>query len=312
MARPPTALGDHAFGSDSTDLKLSVLEQYLKAYTTALRSQFRELWYIDAFAGTGNRTIVHEAVEAGIFADFVPPRVERKRGSARIALGIEPAFDRLVFIDLKKTHYEALCALKGEYPQRAIDVLRGDANQMIRESIARQSWAGVRAVMFLDPYGMHLEWSTLEAIRKTGAIDVWYLVSLEGLFRQAARDRSKLTDYKRAKINAMVGATDWEEEWYPSQSQGSLLDLLAEPTASSGPGDRRSADVNAIEAYFLRRLRSLFPMVASPLRLTNKSGVQTFSLFFAISNEHPKAMGLARRLASHILSSGKASQVRRR
>ncbi len=312
MTRPPAALGDHAFGSDSTDLKLSVLEQYLKAYATALRGQFRELWYIDAFAGTGNRTIVHEGVEGGIFADFVPSRVEQKRGSARIALGIQPAFDRLVFIDLKQSHYRALCALKDEHPGRNIDVLRGDANQMIREAIAGRSWAGVRAVMFLDPYGMHLEWSTLEAIRRTGAIDVWYLVSLEGLFRQAARDRSKLTDYKRDKITAMVGASDWEDEWYPTETQVSLFDFASESATTSGPGDRRSANVGAIEAYFLRRLRGLFPMVEKPLRLTNKGGVQTFALFFAISNDSPKAMGLAKKLANHILNSGKASQVRRR
>jgi three-Cys-motif partner protein len=312
MTRPPATLGDHAFGSDSTDLKLGVLEQYLKAYTTALRSQFRELWFIDAFAGTGNRTIIHEAVEGGIFGESAPQRVEQRRGSARIALGVEPAFDRLVFIDLKPSHYRALCALRDEHPERNIEVLRGDANQMIREAIAGQSWTGIRAVMFIDPYGMHLEWSTLEAIKQTGAIDVWYLVSLEGLFRQAARDRSKLTDYKRAKITAMVGATDWEDEWYPAESEGSLFDLLSDPPQAEGPGGRRCADVAAIETYFLRRLRSLFPMVEKPLRLTNKGGVQTFALFFAISNTSPKAMGLAKRLAGHILNSGKASQVRRR
>jgi len=301
---PPRSLGDHAFGSRSTALKLEIVENYLKAYTTALRPKFRELWYIDAFAGTGNRTVIHEADEGGIFGP-VPGRVEQHRGSARIALDVEPRFDRLVFIDLNRRHWLALCALRDANPDRKIDVFRGDANEMIKAEIAKRSWAGVRAVMFLDPYGMNLEWSTLEAIRSTGAIDVWYLVSLEGLFRQAPRDRSKLTPDKRAKINAMVGATDWEEEWYPPQIQASLFDA-----PRPGLGNSRLANVDAMEAYFLRRLRGLFPMVEKPLRLTNKGGVGTFALFFAMSNSEPKAMGLARRIANHILNSGKASQVR--
>lgn len=300
----PRDLGTHAFGSASTVLKLEVLEKYLQAYTTALRPKFRELWYIDAFAGTGNRTVIYEAEEGGIFGP-VPGRVEQHRGSARIALDVEPRFDRLVFIDLNRRHWEALCALRDANPGRNIDVFRGDANEMIKAEIATRSWAGVRAVMFLDPYGMHLEWSTLEVIRRTGAIDIWYLVSLEGLFRQAARDRSKLTEYKRARINAMVGATDWEEKWYPTVGQPSLFD---DPVPTTG--ERRMADTEAMEGYVLERLRSLFPMVEKPLRLTNKSGIWTFSLFFAMSNEDPKAMGLARRIANHILNSGRASQVR--
>ncbi|TIN59694.1 MAG: hypothetical protein E5Y29_29475, partial [Mesorhizobium sp.] len=39
---------DHEFGNLSTDLKLSLVEEYLGAFTTALRSKFAELWYIDA------------------------------------------------------------------------------------------------------------------------------------------------------------------------------------------------------------------------------------------------------------------------
>jgi hypothetical protein len=46
---------DHEFGSQATELKLSVVEAYLRAFTTALRRKFPELWYIDAFAGTGER-----------------------------------------------------------------------------------------------------------------------------------------------------------------------------------------------------------------------------------------------------------------
>ena len=43
----------NAFGGNWTRDKLRILEDYLKAYTTALKNQSFRLWYVDAFAGTG-------------------------------------------------------------------------------------------------------------------------------------------------------------------------------------------------------------------------------------------------------------------
>lgn len=57
---------DHEFGDQHTELKLSIIEKYLKFFTTALRGKFNELWYLDAFAGTGTRTVRHEERAAGL------------------------------------------------------------------------------------------------------------------------------------------------------------------------------------------------------------------------------------------------------
>src|SRR5882757_4338137 len=57
---------DHEFGDQHTELKLSIVEKYLKFFTTALRGKFKEHWYIDAFAGTGSRTVRHEERAAGL------------------------------------------------------------------------------------------------------------------------------------------------------------------------------------------------------------------------------------------------------
>lgn len=79
----------HAFGGDWTQRKLAVLQRYLSAYTTALRCQPFELWYVDAFAGTGTR-VAHD-VRSGS-----PPASEPDEpralldGSARLALRTSP------------------------------------------------------------------------------------------------------------------------------------------------------------------------------------------------------------------------------
>jgi hypothetical protein len=45
----------HSYGGPWTELKLDVLKKYLNFYTDALKNQRFEKWYIDAFAGTGER-----------------------------------------------------------------------------------------------------------------------------------------------------------------------------------------------------------------------------------------------------------------
>lgn len=299
------AISDHEFGGVSTDLKLSLVGGYLSAFTTALRPSFSELWYIDAFAGTGERTVKIPGRAADILGPETEEKIERRRGSAKIAIDITPPFDRLVFIEKRLKHCAALRELKTHHAQRTIDVVPGDANAAIVHLIGSHNWAGTRAVMFLDPYGMSVDWVTLEAIQRTKAIDVWYLVSLAGLFRQATRDAEKLDSSKRSALTRMIGTSEWEAEWYNRSDRNDLFGNADERMA-------RTAEVDDMEGYFGKRLRTLFPKVLPPLRLNDARGIPQFALFFAISNPEPKAMGLATKIASHILKSGNSSQVRSR
>ena len=296
------SIAEHEFGSGSTDIKLSVVEGYLRAFNQALRPIFRDLWYIDAFAGTGERTERVEASEASLFDPGSRERVERRRGSARIAIDIKPAFDRITFIEKNPKHCAALEALRAEHPGRSIEVRNGVADTEIRSLIAGQSWTSRRAVILLDPYGMSVSWETLVEIQKTKAVDVWYLVSLSGLFRQAARDGRALDKSKRAAITRMFGTDEWETAWYTKTTKTDLFGEVDEL-------HQRTADVSAIEAYATKRLSELFPKVLKPLRLENARGVPIFSLFFAVSNPDGKAIGLAQKIAGHMLKVGSSSQV---
>lgn len=297
-------LGEHEFGGVSTDLKLSLVEGYLQAFTTALKGRF-ELWYIDAFAGTGERTVKHEKQDGGIGVEPIEARVERLKGSARIALETHPGFDRIVFIDANKRHVAALKQLAGDRLGKDVEVVRAKANEAVMTEIARKDWSGVRAVMFLDPYGMHVDWTTLQGIASTKAIDVWYLVSLSGLFRQATKNGRALSEQKRNAICRMLGTTEWEAEWYSDSKQVSLF-------SDSEPERFRVVSVADIEAYVRTRLRTIFPSVSAPLTLRNSQNVPMFSLFFAVSNPEPKAIGLATKIANHLLKTGSSSQVRLR
>ncbi|MBX9773661.1 MAG: three-Cys-motif partner protein TcmP [Xanthobacteraceae bacterium] len=293
-----SAVGDHEFGAQHTELKLSIVERYLKAYATALKPHFARIWYIDAFAGTGSRTVRVEAREGDLFDAAAPERVEQRRGSAQIAIDISPQFNRLIFFDTKPTHCAALRELAHRHQDRDIVVLEEDANRTIQSQIGSGDWKTTRAVMFLDPYGMDVEWGTLVATAATKAIDVWFLFSLSGLYRQATRRSGDIDAHKRAAITRILGTDAWERELYSEPPQADMFGAQEK---------QRIANVRGLEAYVKGRLETIFPKVFDPLALPVDQKPQRFSLFLCISNSEARAVGLATRIADHILKTGSSS-----
>lgn len=292
----------HEFGGQHTELKLSVVESYLKAFSQALREKFTELWYIDAFAGTGTRTVRTTDSGGGLFEERVVERIDVRRGSAMIALDVRPSFDRLVFIESNPAYCDELRSLRARYSDRDIVIIEGDANRAIQSQIKRDGWSSARGVLFLDPYGMEVEWATLEAVAATKAIDVWFLFPLAGLFRQATRRLTDIDSHKRAALTRMFGSDRWEEELYPREA------VVAQHDMFGGTADReRSEDVAGLERYVRGRLETIFPKVLKPMALPADSKPQRFSLFLCISNPEPKAIGLATRIGNHILKNGISS-----
>lgn len=284
---------DHEFGGQHTEIKLSIVEGYLKAYTTALRPNFKHLWYIDAFAGTGSRTVRTDRRGADLVEEPVEEVVEHRRGSAQIALSVNPRFDFLMFVERNPNYVSALRDLAAKHLQRSIVVAEDDANDALKRLVAANRWHDKRAVVFLDPYGMEVEWSTLEALASTQAIDVWFLFPLAGLYRQATRRLVDIDDVKRAALTRMFGSSTWEEELYPVSGEADMFGAL--------PERRRELDPRGLELYVQRRLSEVFAHVLKPLALPVDKHPQMFSLFLCISNRASGAIGLATRIGSHLL-----------
>ncbi|MDH2350799.1 three-Cys-motif partner protein TcmP [Bradyrhizobium sp. SSUT18] len=285
---------DHEFGGQHTELKLSIVEGYLSAFAQALRPHFKNLWYIDAFAGTGTRTVRTERQGATLVETPVEEVIERRRGSAQIALDGRPEFDFLVFIEKNRSYVSALNDLAAKNLQRRIVVAEEDANSALKRLVANNSWKDKRAVVFLDPYGMEVEWTTLQALAGTQAIDVWFLFPLAGLFRQATRKLTDIDEHKRAALTRMFGSESWEQELYPNVGDPDMFGVL--------PERRRELDPAGLERYVRNRLGEIFSAVLKPLALPIDRAPQMFSLFLCISNRTPEAIGLATRIGDHLLN----------
>lgn len=299
--------GKHEFGSADTQTKLDCLQRYLQAYSVALQNKGFARIYIDAFAGTGNRTVTHAALP--IFENGETKSVEvNTKGSAKIALDIEPEFTSVVLIEQDEARSLALKKMVEDRGESRVHVRTGDANAIVRRLCSRYDWhkEKMRGVIFLDPYGMEVNWSTVEAIAATEALDCWYFFPLSGLYRNAPLDARRLDDVKINTLNRVLGTDTWQNDWYRFENK--TYDLFGETD-----GMQRDFDVDQIENWVGDRLKSVFKgAVLPPLRLRHANKAPMASLFFAMSNPDRKAVGLGTKIANHILSAGRSSQSRSR
>lgn len=188
---------DHSFGGPWTEEKLTRLRKYLEAYTkiftTNERARYFRRWYVDAFAGTGlrNQRPDDDGPETLPLFESDPDVDGFTKGSARIALEIEPPFHRYLFIDKDPEFAAALRELTAQFPEvsNQVEIENADANTVLVDWAHRVDWHRNRAVVFLDPYGMQVEWATIEILAETKAVDLWILFPLgQGLNRLLTTD----------------------------------------------------------------------------------------------------------------------------
>jgi three-Cys-motif partner protein len=294
-----TSTEEHSFGGPWTIEKLKILRGYLAAYVRVLKNRNFTRLYIDAFAGTGNRKA--HIVQASTF--FELPELEKMtKGSARVALEIEPPFHRYIFIEKRKVRTSALEKLKADFPNRNIDVRHKDANEEIQRICRETDWRSNRAVLFLDPYGMQVEWETLRAAAATKAIDVWVLYpSGMGMNRMLTRNGNIRMEWQNT-LDRFLGCKDWRKTFYreierPDFFDGTVVELV------------KDANTEKFEAFFLNRLRTIFAGVAPRgVPLINSKGQVMYLLCFASAN--PKGSVIALKIADSVMRQAKVRDGR--
>lgn len=284
------------FGGDWTEEKLDRLAKYLPAYVHVLKNRSYRYAYIDAFAGPGYRSRREKlATIEDLWGEDLDERGRRFAAvSAEVAMRSESPFHTYIFIE---NDAAALATLKEvlsrKFPERIESAVFevGDANAVLKRLCDRR-WSRHRAVLFLDPYGMEVEWSTMEAIAGTQAIDVWVLFPAGiGVNRQLPSD-GKVQKWARVALDRLFGTPEWYERFYSKQMTGDMF----------GATDRvqKIASSDEIVVYYGERLRTIFPHVApNPLVLCNSHNAPMYALFFAAA--HPKFGATAVKIAQDVL-----------
>lgn len=292
-------------GGDHTGQKLDALQRYLSFFTTALKNKGFRLCYIDAFAGSGAYNLAPR--DAGLLKGLIDDNGRATRaGSAALALATTPPFDVTILIEKHRTSVGHLRSLAARNPERRVKILSGDANEELKRICQQIPWHGkgsggrqYRGVLFLDPFGMELEFETLTEVAKTRALDLWYLFPTNGILRQLANRKEKIDLHKEGALNRVLGGDWWKDEFYLRDS--SHVDLIDDDFERA----MRNVDVDRLEKTFSSRLSAHFGYACEKPRklyqVIRGRRIQMFSLFFAVSSQDERAIKLARKAADRIL-----------
>lgn len=262
--------------------KLEILKAYAQEYALILQNQKEKFHtgYIDAFAGAGEH--VHK--ETG---EVVP-------GSPLNALNLPHRFHEYHFIDLNPERVQRLQRLGAG--REGVTVHHGNCNEVLMTKIFPQfRWEDYRrALCFLDPYGMHLDWRVMAEAGRMRSVEIFLNFPIMDINRNAKREHLDEVDPEhRARMNAFWGDESWHAAMFAPSPQSTFFDaLLGAPAAP----DVEKLDNEAFVATFRTRLQEVagFRFVPKPVPMRNTRNAVVYYLFFASNNS------VGNKIASHI------------
>src|SRR5262249_39824995 len=209
--------------------KVTALERYLDFYTKVLKNQRWRTIYVDAFAGGGRAEIRSEAKRAAsgpmLFleeGEIDAGQRELIDGSPRVALDVANPFSRYVFIDPDAGRAAELDALRQEYKgKRAIEVLRTRAEEGIEWLIAQRiSPSTHRGIVFLDPFGAALNWSSIQKLADTRLFEVVINFALSMAIHRMLPNSGDVPERWSERLDAYFGTHEWFGEVYGKRRSG--------------------------------------------------------------------------------------------
>lgn len=280
--------------------KLDALEKYLRFYCSVLQNQGLKLVYIDGFAGAPVTTVrTSNSPKDGGFLEDAPndDQVEFVMGSPVRALAIPRGFQRHYFFDLDDRRVAELEALKPQWPDKWVYVATGDANERIQTLMRKiGSFQEVKGVAFLDPYGPHLEWATLESIAATKKFEAIINLPIHMAINRLLAKNAERNPAWEAMVDRCFGTASWRELVYPEKQ--TLFGDLEAPKADGVP--------ELLLDLYVSRLKRIFPCVATPRLIRDTQNRPLYHLLWA----GPHAKG--KQGAEYILGYGEKLARKRR
>ena len=129
-----------------------------------------------------------------------------------------------------------------------------EANQYLLEWCKATDWRRTRAVVFLDPYGMQVEWALLQEIARTRAIDLWFLFPLGVAVMRLLTRKEPPPETWANRLTRICGTDDWRQQLYQRRQAQTLF--------GAEESEQREADYKAVATFFLDRLKVIFARVA--------------------------------------------------
>ena len=257
------------FGGSWTEAKMEIVVSYAKAYLTIMEKQsWAKTMYFDGFAGSG----IIETDETE----------EVKKGTAlRILDIIDPnPFDLYYFVELDELHKTELeKRIHENYFGRNAHVVEADCNEKLKSmgKFLKEN-KNYRALVFIDPYGMSVNWNSIETLKDLG-VDLWILVPTGIGITRLLKNDGNISDAWFAKLQNFLGLSQEEirNHFYKVKETNTLFGLEAVI-------EKERDTVNKAGELYKQRLNTIFKFVSESFVMKNSTNSIMYHFMMATNN----------------------------
>lgn len=284
---------NNGWGGSWTEQKLDTFEAYVKAYLTIMnkmRDKYNwRLLYFDGFAGSGTRSAEDIQQESdGLKEMFGEELVEARelqvyQGAAERVVQLEQkmrGFNFYYFLDKEEANCAALELKLSQYPTEGLKQFRpGDANQMtIQLANALRRDNKLKSLALLDPFGMSIDWSTIETVSGRN-VDLWILIPSGVIVNRLLRKDGELMHPDKMVRFFGMSEEEIKQRFYDRKTEPSLF-------VDVEVVEKRADSIRLIAELYVERLGEIFPFVTpEPLVMRNKHNVPIFHFVCASFNQ---------------------------
>ena len=255
-----------------------MIVSYIKAYLIIMNKypQFK-LIYFDGFAGSGD---INTEIEN---------ELEEIEGAAIRVLEIESAktFDLYYFVELKsKNKIELETLVNAHFQSKKTFVVCEDCNIKLRDLAGFLTKnKEYRALVFIDPYGMAVDWKTIELLKGLG-IDMWILVPTGIGVSRLLKNDANISEQWMKKLEKFLGISEDEikAKFYRNKRVNTLF---GEETFT----EKEKNSIIKIGELFSERLNTVFKFVSDSYVMKNSTNSIMFHFMMATNN--PTAFKIA-------------------
>ena len=286
------------WGGAWTNEKLDIFEKYVKAYLTIMaKYAVKHGWetiYVDAFAGSGTRGEAKPSpslsCEPTLFdeLEIINDEIDVYKGAAERVLSIEDYnFDHFIFIDKDKESLEMSRKHLSEcHPSKKnkLSFRENDANAEVK-NIAN----GIRkynykyaALFLLDPFGMQVDWETIESFKGLKHIDLWILVPTGVIINRLLKRDGTLLHPQKLVEHLGIPKEEIHNTFYEIKTEETLF---GEITIK----EKIDSSISIIDELYRKKLNTIFTYVSDmPLVLYNSNKCPIYHFVFASNNATAK------------------------
>jgi three-Cys-motif partner protein len=258
------------FGGSWTEEKMAIVVKYASAYLTIMNNQdWVKTIYFDGFAGSGY--IESDETEA------------LKKGTSLRILDISDPkpFDIYYFVELNEEYKKALEKNLINHPRREnIFIVKEDCNtKLLALASYLKKNKAYRALVYIDPYGMSVNWSSIEKLKNLG-VDLWILVPTGIGVNRLLTSNGNISEPWMNKLEKFLGYSKQEimNHFYKSRTNNTLFGEVVSI-------EKERNAVQLVGELYRNKLLNIFSDVSKSFVMRNSQNSIMYHFMMATNNK---------------------------